>query len=395
LIDGKGNVIAGHGRVLAAPLAGITEVPTVSLEHLTAAQARAFMLADNRLAQLATWNDRLLAENLKALSEVEINFSLEATGFQMGEIDVLIEGLAPATKGEADPADLLPRQAKRQVSRAGDIWTLGRHRVYCGDARERSAYRAVMDNKRAAMVLTDPPFNVPIDGYASGFGAVHHKEFQMACGEMNEAEFERFLTQVMDLLAAHSVDGALHLLFMDQHHVYEITSAAKQVYAELKGVCVWDKAVGGQGSLYRSQHELVFVYKKGRSSHTNNVQLGKHGRYRSNVWKYPRPSSFGRASEEGYLAELHPTVKPVALMADAILDCSKRGDIVLDAFLGSGTTLIAAERTGRICYGLEIDPVYIDTTIRRWQTFAGQQAIHANSRRTFREVEEELHEHKR
>jgi DNA modification methylase len=372
----------------AAKQLGINPVPTICLEDLTEAQIRAFMIADNRLTEIGAWDDRLLADQLKTLSEVELDFSLEATGFEMGEIDAMIEGLAPATEGEADPADALPESAAIPVSRPGHLWLLGHHRVTCGDSLNEETFSALMNGRHAAAVFTDPPYNDPIDGYVTGFGKIHHPEFTMASGEMSKAEFTQFLTIVLGHLARHSADGALHFICMDWRHLQELLAAGDRAYAEFLNMCVWVKDSGGQGSLYRSQHELVFVFKSGRGKHRNNIQLGQYGRYRTNVWQYPRVNAFSRPTEEGNLAVLHPTVKPVALVADAIMDCTARGDIVLDAFLGSGTTLIAAERTGRICYGVELDPTYVDTAIRRWQNFTGKCAVHAKSGRTFNEMEE-------
>jgi DNA modification methylase len=246
-----------------------------------------------------------------------------------------------------------------------------------------------MGEERAAMVVTDPPYNVPIDGHASGLGAIHHRPFPMASGEMDGAEFGAFLADAFRNLAAFSIDGSLHFICMDWRHVEELLAAGRAAYDELKNLCVWVKDNGGMGSLYRSQHELVFVFKHGRNGHRNNVQLGQYGRNRSNVWHYPGANSFSRRGEEGNLLALHPTVKPVAMVADAILDCSARGDIVLDAFLGSGTTLIAAERTGRRCYGLELDPAYVDTTVRRWQALTGGSARHGASGRSFDDLARE------
>jgi hypothetical protein len=210
---------------------------------------------------------------------------------------------------------------------------------------------------------------------------------------MSKAEFTTFLTGACGLLAGHSIDGAMHFICMDWRHMGELLAAGEAAYSELKNVCVWAKHNAGMGSLYRSQHELVFVFKHGRGSHRNNVQLGQYGRHRSNVWNYPSPNSFGRGTDEGNLLALHPTVKPVALVADAIMDCSGRSEIVLDAFLGSGTTIIAAERTGRRCYGLEIDPIYVDTIIRRWQAFTGDEARHAQTGCRFDEPEGTRHVH--
>ena len=309
----------------------------------------------------------------------------------MGEIDLLIEGLVPATEEGEDPADaIVPPPSGTPVSRAGDLWLLGLHRLYCGNALEEDSYKTMLGQQRASMVITDPPYNIRIEGYASGLGRIKHRDFAMASGDMSEADFTAFLTHVLTHLAAFSADGALQYIFMDWRHVGELLSAGRRVYAELKNVCVWVKDNAGMGSLYRSQHEFVFVFKHGTAPHQNNIELGRFGRHRTNVWRYPSISSFGRASEEGNLLALHPTVKPVALVADAILDASGRGDVVLDAFLGSGTTLIAAERTGRMCYGMELDPGYVDTAIRRWQRWTGQQARHAISGQLFDEREAEI-----
>lgn len=384
LIDARDQVIAGHGRLLAAQQLGWLEVPTMCLAHLTEPQRRAFQIADNRLTEHASWDPRLLGEQLKALSEVNLDFSLEITGFATAEIDLFIEGLAPATDEADDPADAMaPPSSEPPVSRAGDLWLLGPHRLYCGNALEEDPYTTLMGDQRASMVITDPPYNIRIEGYATGLGRTKHRDFAMAAGEMTDAEFTTFLTHVLTQLAAVSAEGALQFIFMDWRHVEDLLRAGRQVYAECKNICVWVKDHAGMGSLYRSQHEFVCVFKHGTAPHHNNIELGRFGRSRTNVWRYPSIHSFGLASEEGNLLALHPTVKPVALVADAILDASKRGEVVLDAFLGSGTTLIAAERTGRICYAMELEPAYVETAIRRWQTWTGQPARHARSNRLF------------
>jgi DNA modification methylase len=382
LIDCHDNVIAGHGRLLACPLLGIPEVPTLCLDHLSPAQVRAFMIADNRLTEISVWDDRLLAQQLKDLSLLGVDFSLELTGFDVGEIDLRIASLEDAPGLADDPGDALP-ELSTPVSKIGDSWTLGRNRLLCGSALDVAAFAALMGEDHAAMVFTDPPYNVPIDGHASGLGAIHHRPFPMACGEMDRAEFTAFLGKAFRNLAAFSVDGSLHYVCMDWRHAEELLAAGRDVYRQLINLCVWIKHNAGMGSLYRSQHELVFIFKHGRNGHRNNVQLGQFGRNRSNVWHYPGANSFPRCGEEGNLLGLHPTVKPVAMVADAILDCSARGDIVLDGFLGSGTTLIAAERTGRRCYGLELDPLFTDTIVRRWQKLTGGSAHHAASGRSF------------
>ncbi len=390
LIDETGRVIAGHGRVLACRRLGWTEVPTIRLDHMDERQVRLFMIADNRLTELGSWDEQLLAQTFQELSSIDLELGseldLELSGFDMGEIDLLIAG--PATTGQqSDPDDLVPEAVPGPaVSLPGDLWQLGRHRLLCGSALEATAYTTLMAGKQAAMVFTDPPYNVPIDGHVSGLGATKHREFAMASGEMTSVEFLTFLTDALRLMAAHSCNGSLHYICMDWRHMGEVLAAGTASYAELKNLCVWSKHNGGMGSFYRSQHELVFVYKHGQARHRNNVELGRHGRNRSNVWSYPGANTFGRGTEEGNLSALHPTVKPVLMVADAILDCTARGDIVLDPFLGSGTTLMAAERTGRSCYGLELDPLYVDVIIRRWQRHSGDKARHAGTGRSFDDV---------
>jgi DNA modification methylase len=275
------------------------------------------------------------------------------------------------------------------VSKLGEVWVLGRHRILCGNALDPQAFTALMGAERAVMVFIDPPYNVPIEGHASGLGKIHHRPFPMASGEMNKAEFTAFLGQALRNLAAFSAAGSLHYICMDWRHLDELLTAGAEAYGELKNLCIWVKANAGMGSLYRSQHELVLVFKQPGGAHRNNVQLGQFGRNRSNVWQYPGVNSFSRDGAEGNLLALHPTVKPVAMVADAILDCSARGDIVLDAFLGSGTTVIAAERTGRRCRALELDPAYVDTAIRRWQVLTGEKADHAASGRRFDDLADE------
>lgn len=386
LLDRGRQLIAGHGRLEAARLLGLREVPTVLLDHLTQAQAQALMLADNKLALNAEWDEALLAEQLKELSILNLDFSLEVTGFEMGEIDFLIESLS--TKKENDPADLLPESGP-QVTVLGDVWVCGASRVLCGNALEADSYYRLLASKKAAMVITDPPYNVPVLGHISGKGAIQHREFIMGSGEMTEPQFTHFLAQSFSHLRDSSRAGALHYLFMDWRHITEMLTAGREVYSELVNLCVWAKTNAGMGSFYRSAHELIFVFRSGGKANRNNVQLGRFGRYRTNVWVYPGANTFSGANEEGNLLELHPTVKPVAMIADAIMDCTARDDLVLDAFLGSGTTLIAAEKTGRRCSGLELDPRYVDVIVRRWQKFTGARATHAETGKSFDAIEKQ------
>src|SRR6516165_8060858 len=245
IIDCEGRVIAGHGRLLAAEFLGLTQVPTICVEHLNEAQIKAFMIADNRLTENSRWDDRLIAQQLKELSEVELDFDIEVTGFDMGEIDLRIEGLTSESEGAEDTADALPApQTGSPVTRLGDVWLLGPHEVGCGSALEEAALAALMQDEKAAMVFTDPPYNVAVDGHVSGLGKIRHREFPMASGEMSEAEFSAFLHQVLSPLVRYSADGSLHFVCMDWRHLFELLAVARRVYTELKNLCVWDKDKG-------------------------------------------------------------------------------------------------------------------------------------------------------
>jgi DNA modification methylase len=391
LVDGNDRVIAGHGRVEAAKRRGLKSVPTIRLEDMTEAEIRAYVIADNRLAETAGWDREVLALELQYLAELDLDFDVTITGFEVPEIDLLIGelGAAATEPNEPDPADDIPEldETAAATNRQGDLWIIGKHRLICGDATDPSTYARLLGDEPAQMVFTDPPYNVPIDGHVCGLGSVKHREFAMASGEMSEADFTSFLSTVFTNLAGHAVDGAIHYICMDWRHAGEVIAASKAAYSGLKNLCVWAKTNGGMGSLYRSQHELVFVFKSGTGPHINNVELGKHGRNRTNVWSYAGINSFGKSRDEDL--SLHPTVKPVALVADAILDCSKRKGIVLDAFAGSGTTLVAAERTGRRGYGVELDTHYCDVILRRMAKAAGLEAVHAETGRTFSDLEAE------
>jgi len=389
LIDASRQLIAGHGRVLAAQHLGMTEVPTITVDLLTETQRRAFLLADNRLAEVSTWDRKLLGDQFKILAAAELDFSLELTGFEMSQIDLFIEGAVPDSAQQVDSANEIPEiPTKPCITRAGDCWVLGRHRVLCGDAETESTFSSLMQGRRAEMVFVNPPYNDPIDHNVSGFGRIHHPESLIGSGEMSSSQFTEFLTNVLSQLARNSIDGALQFVCMDWRHSFELLSAARNAYTEFKNLCVWTKDCPGQGSLYRSAHELVFVFKSGKKPHRNNIKLG--GRYRTNVWRYARVNGPSRPTDEAGIAELHPTVKPVELVADAILDCTARRDLVLDVFLGSGTTVIASERTGRTCYGMDLDPNYVDVAVRRWEKFTGQDAVNEITGHTFKKTELEV-----
>lgn len=372
-VDEMGRVVAGHARLEAAKLLGLTEVPVICLSHLGEKQRLAFMVADNRLHDLSRWNRDNLASILLELSEADLDFDIELTGFSVGEIDLIVN---PEDVPD-DNSDVLPEPGPA-VTMPGDLWRLGKHRVLCADALASTSLTTLMGDEHADTVVTDPPFNVPTKGHIGGLGRIQHDEFVQAAGEMSETEFIAFLQGTMQNVVAVSREGSLHYWAMDWRHQFELISAARAVYDEQVNLCAWVKTAPGMGSLYRSQHELFSVWRKGKTRHRNNVQLGRFGRSRSNVWNYPGANSFSRASDEGNLLALHPTVKPVALVADILLDCTKRGDIVLDPFLGSGSTIIAAEKVGRQARGLELKPAFVDVIVRRWQRWSGEKAQRAD-----------------
>ena len=384
VVDEEGMILVGHGRVESARMAGLERVPVLRVGHLTAAQKIAFSLADNKIALNSDWDMDQLRGLWRELMGVEINFDVEVTGFETAEIDLLVDGEVGREK--PDRSDLVPAVGSDPVSRPGDLWVLGEHRLLCGDACDAASFADLMDGERARLVFTDPPYNVPIDGHVSGLGAVKHREFKMASGEMSSAEFAGFLGVVFGNMAQASMDGAIHFICMDWRHMVEVLKAAGGAYSELKNLCVWNKSNGGMGSFYRSKHELVFVYKVGQGPHVNTIELGKHGRYRTNVWDYAGANSF-RSGRDAEL-EMHPTVKPTALVIDAIKDCSRRGDIVLDPFSGSGTTIMAAQKSRRRARAIELDPLYVDVAIRRWQAYTGQTATMVLTGETFAEVEQ-------
>ncbi len=340
LIDETDEIIAGHGRLEGARAVGLAEVPCIRLEGLTNAQKKALVIADNKLAINAGWDLEILEEQMLEL--IDEGLDLEITGFEVPEINLILQNTWDAA--ETDP----------------------------------------QDENIPAVMANVPPVARP--GHVCGSGKVKHREFAMASGEMTEAAFVDFLKTAAERLVEYSAEGSIHFLCMDWRHLYELLSACREAYSEFKNLCVWVKDNGGMGSLYRSQHELVAVFKAGKGPHINNVELGRHGRYRTNVWKYPGINSFGK----GRMSDLkaHPTVKPVAMVADAILDCSKPGDLVLDPFAGSGTIFLAAERAGRRGAGIEIDPHYVDVAARRFEQETGEAAVLEASGEVFSSVAE-------
>lgn len=380
LLDERYEILAGHGRYTAAKELKLESVPCIILNHLSTEQKRAYRIADNKLTELGKWDEDLLALELSDLSNLDLGFDLSITGFETTEIDLLIDGSSKAESEEDKVPDV--DLNIEPITKLGDIWLLGKHRIICGDSLKSETYERLFKDstKKAQMIFTDPPYNVAISGHVCGNGKVKHKEFAMASGEMSQSEFINFLTSVFQNLKTFSSNGSLHCICMDWRHIKELLDSGLSIYDELRNLCVWNNDNGGMGSLYRSKHELVFIFKNGTASHLNNVELGKNGRYRTKVWDYAGVNSFGENQED---LKLHHTVKPVVMIVDAILDVTKKSDIVLDDFLGSGSTLIAAEKTGRVCYGIELDPIYIDTIIKRWQKFSGKDAVHEESGQIF------------
>ena len=381
-IIADGTVIVGAEFLLAAREAGIADVPVIRVDHFSPEQRQALEIAYIRLMQEGAWDRDRLRSTFLELEAVGIDITL--TGFDVAEADLIIE-IEPLLSDD-DPADRAPPAIETVTTRLGDIWQVGRHRILCGDALDGASYVLLMAAEVAAAVFTDHPYNVHIRGNVGGLGAIQHREFIMASGEMSDAEFRSFLLETIKAIMAACSPGAVIYLCMDWRHAREISDAIVGAGLTLLNRCVWVKPNGGMGSFYRSRYEDVYVCRNGSGPHRNNVELGRHGRNRTNVWEYASPASFGNKGEEGKLLALHPTVKPVAMVADAILDCTARGDIVLDPFLGSGTTVIAAEKTGRRCYGMDLDPAYIDTVVRRWQAWTGDAAVLVATGQTFAQV---------
>lgn len=379
LISERDEIIAGHGRVLAALELGLKEVPTVRLDHMTDTERRAYILADNKLVEQAGWNVPILKLEMGELHEEDLEFNLETTGFETSELDILLH----EDDGDEEQETVPMPEPGPAITRMGDIWQLGRHRLICGDVTDPLVINALMGDERADCVFTDPPYNVKIDGNVCGKGSVKHREFAMASGEMSEAQFTAFLISSLGELARVSRDGAIHFVCMDWRHMGELLAAGGSVYQELKNLIVWAKTNAGMGSFYRSQHELVFVFKVGTAPHTNTFGLGETGRHRSNVWSYPGVNAFGAGQSD---LALHPTVKPTSLVGDAIKDVTKLNQIVLDGFGGSGSTLIAAERNRRIARLVELDPLYCDVICRRFEAETGEAAILDGTDQTFDQV---------
>jgi len=362
VVDDRNCLIAGHLRLAAAKDLRMTRLPVVRAAGLSDAQLRLLRIADNKIPMLSSLDEAALRAECRIVIETDPDIDLTMVGFEVGELDILLD---PAGDGAADPADDIPDEDDGPpVSRPGDEWRLGPNLIVCGDARDPTLGQMLLTGGAATAAFIDPPYNVPVGGHVSGLGKKQHAEFAMASGEMKPEEFVRFLADSLTALSAACVDGAVIFVCMDWRHMREMLAAAEAAELTLLNLCVWVKSNGGMGSLYRSQHELVFVLKKGTAPHINNVRLGAGGRYRTNCWHYPGANAFHRGRDQD-LAD-HATVKPTALVADAIKDVTGRGDLVIDTFLGSGTTLIAAHRSGRRCIGVEIEPKFVDVAIRRF-----------------------------
>lgn len=381
LIEADGAVVAGHARLLAAKQLGLKEVPVIRVDHLSPHEVRLYRLAANKLAEAAKWDKDLLALELRELDDLRLNTPLEITGFETGELDLLLDH-KPVAK--PDKADRIPDLLDIAVTQIGDVWILGEHRLICGDSCDPASYDALMPGEKARMVFADPPYNCPIDGFVGGLGKTKHREFVMGSGEMSDDEFQSFLEGYMSSVIAVSVDGAIHYHCMDWRKLSVLLNVGQSLYPAQKNLITWVKSNGGMGTFYRSRHEQIAVFKVGSAPHINNFGLGDTGRYRTNVWEYAGVNAFGRGRDEALA--MHPTVKPVAMVADAIKDVSTRGEIVLDPFVGSGTTVIAAEKTGRRARALDLDPRYCDVTCRRWEAFTGKPALLEATGATFAEA---------
>lgn len=384
ITDSSFEIIAGHGRYEAAKLLGLKQVPVILIEHLSEAEKKAYRLADNQLTMNTGYDDQILKVEIIDLMEIDLDFDLEITGFETAELDIIIDGNDII---ENDPADDVPAvdEDKSAVTQSGDIWIMSEHRLICADSLKEKSYKTLLLTETVHMVFTDPPYNVSVNGHVCGNGKIQHDEFAMASGEMNEEEFIKFLIAFILLVIQYTRNGSLHYICMDWRHLFELLSAGRPHYFELKNICVWNKDNGGMGSFYRSKHELVTVFKNGSKPHLNTVELGKHGRYRTNVWDYRGVNSFGGQND----LEMHPTVKPVAMIVDAIKDCTRRGHIVLDPFAGSGSTLIACEKSGRKARCIELEPKYCDVIVRRWQELTDKDAVHAETGKTFNETQDQ------
>lgn len=382
LVDSENRIVCGEAVVEAARNIGLNRIPIVRAEHLSDDDLRAYAIAANKLAELAGYDEELLGLELSEINELLGEPDLTSLGFEAAEIDRLL-GLTEY-EGDAAAETVPPLQPDKSVCRPGDLWLLGEHRLLCGDALRAESYATLMQDELAQLVLSDLPYNLSVRDI-SGNGRFKHREFVQAAGEMSRHEFTRFLTVAMRQMRANSADGSLHFLFMSWHHLLELLRAGSIVYDELKSIVTWVKKQGGQGSFYRSQTEFIAVFKHGRARHVNNIQLGRFGRNRTNAWFCDGMNTPGSGRDE--LLAMHPTVKPLDLLCDAILDCSEKGQIVLDPFVGSGSTIIAAGKVGRRARAMELDPLYADVALRRFLAATGMMPLRESDGATLEELE--------
>jgi len=377
LVDPQNRVIEGWALVLAAQQLGLEKIPAVCISDLSEPQLRALRLSLNKIPEYASWNVQALKLELAEIIQLDPHIAFEDTGFEMAEIDAMLDD------GGLDQEDELPTIDEQAIpiTQPGDQFIAGDHTIRCDDALRAESFAHLLGSELAGMAFTDPPYNVPIDGHVTRSKSAKRHDFPMATGELSSRQFQLFLETALGHMAHFSRDGAIHYVCMDWRHLQDLLPAGEAVFTELKNLCVWDKSNAGMGSLYRSQHEIISVYKNGTAPHINNIELGRFGRNRSNVWHYVSQSALSGTSKSKL--SLHPTVKPVAMIADAIRDCSNRGDLILDPFGGAGTTLIAAEKTGRRARLIELNPIYVDVTIERWERLTGRTAYHAETGRPF------------
>lgn len=375
------EVVVGEARLRAALELGVERVPAVDVGHLNAAEVRQFRIADNRLAELREWDPIALRAEFDEIIVLEPDLNIEAMGYEIPEFDIALQSPADAI----DPDDGPVPVSETTFSRPGDVWEIDGHAIMCGDARSRTDWRAILGGKSPAVIIADPPWNCPVKSHMGGKGAIQHPEFVMASGEMSDAEFLGFQRDWLACACEYSVPGGLLYVASDWRALHATTEAAHSCDLEQINLCVWRKTPG-MGSMYRSAHELFLVLRKSGAQHQNNIRLGAYGRFRSNCWDYPGASSFGIGREA---LAIHPTAKPVALLRDIFLDCTRRGDVVVDPFSGSGSTLIAAQRTGRAARVIELDPRYVDAAVRRYEQVFGRAPRLRSSGLTFKELQAE------
>ena len=383
IVDAKGSVVCGTARLAAAQKLGLNRIPIIRAIHLSEHEIKAYRLADNRIAEDGRWNNELLRIELNEILEIDEDFELTLTGFDTVEIDeILIDERGGGTEREDSVPDV---HAVPHVTQRGDVWWIGNHRVLCGDARDVEAITGALHGDIPRLSAIDPPYNVPIAGHVSGLGRHKHGDFAMASGEMDRDTFVEFLKESLNALRQISLDGSLHFVFMDWRHIRDLIEAGEAVFEEFKNLVVWRKSNAGMGTFYRSQYELVAIFKSGREPHVNNFELGQNGRYRTNVWDYEGCTSMGKNRDDAL--SMHPTVKPTDMISDLIRDCTNRGDVVLDTFAGSGTTLVAAEQTDRTAVLVEYDPAYVDVILQRASEAVGVEPIHEETGLTLSQMQ--------